>query len=98
MRVDAWRTSGQRLSRWAREQGISRDALEYWRQQFPETLVRERPKGALTLIPVQPAMPALSSSPIDIMLDTRPGLRVSLAPGFDAVSLARVLDVLEARC
>jgi len=99
MRVEAWRTSGQRLSTWAREQGISRDALEYWRQQFPaEGLVRERPNGALTLIPVQPAMPALSSSPIEIMLDSRPGLRLSLSPGFDAVSFARVLDVLEARC
>lgn len=97
-RVEAWRTSGQRLSTRAREQGISRDALEYWRRQFPaEGLVRERPNGALTLIPVRAATPALSASPIEILLDTRPGLRLSLSPGFDAVSLARALDVLEAR-
>ena len=44
-KVEAWRTSGQRLSIWAREQGISRDALEYWKQQFTaeaSASVRER--------------------------------------------------------
>lgn len=100
-KVEAWRTSGQRLSTWAREQGISRDALEYWKQQFSDKAsvsVRERSNGPLTLIPVQPTTMALSSSPIEIMLDTRPGLRLSLSPGFDAATLARVLDVLEARC
>lgn len=99
--VEAWRTSGRRLSVWAREQGISRDALEYWRRQFAveATLsVRERSNGPLTLIPVQAATPALSPSPIELMLDTRPGFRLSLSPGFDAASLAHVLDVLEARC
>lgn len=99
VKIEAWRGSGQRLSAWAREQGISRDALEYWRRQFPvEALVRERLNGALTLIPVRAAAPALSQSPIEILLDARPGLRLSLLPGFDEVSLARVLDVLEARC
>ena len=100
-KVEAWRTSGQRLSIWAREQGISRDALEYWKQQFSaeaSVSVREKSNGPLTLIPVQPATPALSTFPIEIMLDTRPGLRLSLSPGFDAASLARVLDVLETRC
>ena len=97
-RVEAWRTSGQRLSTWAREQGISRDALEYWRRQFSDVVVRERTSGPLTLIPVSPATPVLSPSPIEIMLGTWPGLRLSLSPGFDAASLARILDVLEARC
>lgn len=98
-KVEAWRTSGQRLSTWAREQGISRDALEYWKQQFSDKAsVRERSNGPLTLIPVSPATPVLSPSPIEILLETRPGLRLSLSPGFDAASLARVLDVLEARC
>ena len=100
-RVEAWRGSGQRLMTWAREQGISRDALEYWRRQFTveATLsVRERSNGPLTLIPVSPATPVLSPSPIEILLETRPGLRLSLSPGFDAASLARLLDVLEARC
>ena len=100
-KVEAWRTSGQRLSTWAREQGISRDALEYWKQQFSDKAsasVRERSNGPLTLVPVQPATSALAPSPIEIMFDTRPSLRLSLSPGFDAASLARVLDVLEARC
>ena len=96
--VEAWRTSGGRLSVWAREQGISRDALEYWRRQFSDVVVRERTSGPLTLIPVSPATPVLSPSPIEILLETRPGLRLSLSPGFDAASLAHVLDVLEARC
>ena len=97
-KVEAWRTSGQRLSTWAREQGISRDALEYWKQQFSDKAsasVRDRSNGPLTLIPVQPALPPSS---IEILLETRPGLRLSLSPGFDAASLARVLDVLESRC
>jgi transposase-like protein len=99
VKIEAWRGSGQRLSAWAREQGVSRDALEYWRRQFPaEALDSERPSGALTLIPVQPAMPVLSPSAIEILLETRPGLRLSLLPGFDVVSLTRVLDVLDARC
>ncbi len=100
-KVEAWRTSGKRLSTWAREQGISRDALEYWKQQFSDKAsasVRDRSNGPLTLIPVQPALPALPPSSIEILLETRPCLRLSLSPGFDAASLARVLDVLEARC
>ena len=98
MRVEAWRGSGQRLMTWAREQGISRDALEYWWRQFSDVVVRERTSGPLTLIPVSPATPVLSPSPIEILLETRPGLRLSLSPGFDAASLVHVLDVLEARC
>ena len=97
--VETWRASGQRLSTWAREQGVSRDALEYWRRQFPaEAELRRSPNAPLTLIPVSPATPVLSPFPIEILLETRPSLRLSLSPGFDAVSLARVLDVLEARC
>ena len=60
--------------------------------------VREKSNDPLTLIPVQPATPALLASPIEIILDTRPGLRLSLLPGFDTASLARLLDILEARC
>ena len=30
--LDAWRGSGQPLTIWARERGLSRDALHYWKK------------------------------------------------------------------
>lgn len=48
--VDAWRGSGKPLSTWARERGLSRDALHYWKKSHAVT--RGKPSRKLTLIPV----------------------------------------------
>ena len=98
-RIKAWRASGQRLSTWAREQGFSREALEYWRQQFSAQLSpTDNSRRALTLIPVPLSMPAMPPSPIELVIETRPGLRLSILPGFDAAHLVRLLNVLAPQC
>lgn len=91
--IQAWRGSGKTLSGWARERGLSRDALEYWKRRLapPKT-------AALALIPVHPApaaLPAGSGAPIELVIGAA---RVILAAGFDPQSLSRVLEVLERRC
>ena len=96
--VEAWRTSGKQLSAWARERNISRDALEYWKRQFPAKKVLptivSRP---LTLIPLRPTVPAASAAPIELAVEPS-GYRIRLPVTFDAGSLTRLLDILEARC
>lgn len=85
-----WRESGQPMSTWAREQGLSRDALEYWRRKL-----QDKPARALTLIPViAPAVPGAGASPapIELLLGTR---RLVLPPGFCGDTLRRAVAVLE---
>jgi hypothetical protein len=115
--VEAWRTSGKPLSVWARERNLSRDALEYWKRRIPaqrRARLLAKPNRPLTLIPIQPVLPAAvddrrksdrwkckapwDSVPIELIAESRPGLRIRLAAGFDAASLARLLDLLESRC
>ncbi|MCK6413891.1 MAG: hypothetical protein L6Q55_15920 [Azonexus sp.] len=90
----------------ARERGLSRDALEYWKRRIPAKPSRQG-RPPLTLIPVRPARPAASRgdlprssqcAPIELVDARRPALRIRLPAGFDAESLACVLDVLESRC
>ncbi len=108
--VEAWRRSGKPLSAWARERGLSRDALEYWKRRIPaprRARPPAKPDRPLTLIPIQPVLPTAvderrkalwDTAPIELIAEARPGLRIRLAAGFDAASLARLLDLLESRC
>jgi hypothetical protein len=100
--VEAWRTSGKPLSVWVRERNLSRDALEYWKRRIPaqrRARLPAKPNRPLTLIPLQPVLPAaVDTAPIELIAESRPGLRIRLAAGFDAASLARLLDLLESRC
>lgn len=98
-----WGKSGQSLSAWARQQGLSRDALEYWRRKL-----QDKPAQPITLIPVvahtvssptgaSPApittLPKYADiAPIELLLGTR---RLVLRPGFDSESLRRAIAVLE---
>lgn len=84
-----WRGSGQSLSAWAREQGLSRDALEYWKRKVQGSN-RGAAGGRLTLIPV--AMPTVAAAPLELLLGTR---RLVIPPGFDGDSLRRAIAVLE---
>lgn len=98
-RVEGWRASGEKLSTWAREQNISRDALEYWKRQFSITEILPTPASrSLTLIPLQTAVPAVCAAPIEIAIDRQSGLHIRLPVDFSPASLARLLGVLEARC
>jgi len=97
--VESWRASGQTLSAWARERNISRASLEYWKRRIPVAAPRVPSRSPLTLIPIRPMRPEVSdTAPIELVDDARPRLRIRLPAGFDAVSLARLLDLLESRC
>lgn len=91
--IKAWRGSGKTLSAFARERGLSRDALEYWKRRLaPAT------PAALALIPVRPAAaawPSGAGAPIELVIGAA---RLILPPGFEAESLSRALEVLERRC
>ena len=97
--IEAWRASGKKLSAWARERGISRDALEYWKERLAETAPNAERRTPLTLIPLRP-VPATAPdiAPIELVTDARPGWRIRLPAGFDAASFKRVLELLESRC
>ncbi len=99
--IEAWRASDQTLSAWARHHGLSRDALEYWKRRFPLPRRVQRATGPdrpLTLIRIPPDAAARTVlAPIEMTVG-RSGVRVILPPVFDAASLGRLLDVLEARC
>lgn len=91
--VVAWRVSGKALSVWARERGLSRAALEYWKRRLPE----ERPTGSgvspLTLIPLRPA--AVERSVIELVSDAHPGVRIRVPADVEVGCLARLLGALE---
>lgn len=82
-----WRKSGQPLSVWARSQGLSRDALEYWKRKL-----EGKPGRTLTLIPVAPVPSSVGAAPLELLLGTR---RLILPPGFDGETLRRAIAVLE---
>lgn len=90
--LEAWRASGKPLSAFARERGLSRDALEYWKRRL---VAPSAP--TLKLIAVAPARCVASSqgAPIELLIGPA---RLVLAPGFDGETLVRVLDVLGRRC
>jgi len=91
--IKAWSASGKTLSAWARERGLSRDALEYWKRRLAP---RKSAPLALIAVPPAPALVVASAgTPIELVIGAA---RVILAAGFDPQSLSRVLEVLEARC
>lgn len=98
--VEAWRRSGRKLSHWARERGISRDALAYWKQRIPAGKEPEEQKlRPLTLVPVGPGRSMVSETgAIELMADHLAGWRIRITAGFDSENLGRLLDTLESRC
>lgn len=96
----AWRRSGEPLSSWARRRGVSRDALEYWKRRLPgESPGTGRGKAtALKLIPVAAAAPLAPTGGALELAIGRDGWRIVVPADFDAAALARLLDVVDARC
>ena len=99
--IEAWRSSGQTLSAWSRERGISRDRLEYWKRRLTgrcEKSISGGMIGPLALIPeVSPSAQPAPAAPIEVVVE-RAGLRILLPTGFEAAELLRLLDVVDARC
>jgi hypothetical protein len=96
--IEAWRSSGQTLSAWARERGISRGRLEYWKRRLAGRSEKSGDRvGRLALIPVVSPAQAMPAARIEVLVE-RAGLRILLPTGFEAVELLRLLDVVGARC
>jgi hypothetical protein len=90
--VEAWRASGLSLTAWSRREGLRYERLRRWRQQLERS--RKRRRGP-QLLPVQLVEPEGSAHALELELPR--GLRLRVAAGFDAASLARLLGEIEAR-
>ena len=94
--VEAWRQSGQSLSRFAREQGVRAPRILRWAARL-----EVRPSGRavdfqpVRLIEAAGVATRAAVEPIEVVLSD--GRRVRVPEGFAAAELARVLAVLEGR-
>jgi hypothetical protein len=89
--LDAWRSSGQSIDRYARERDVAAHRLRYWRMRLEQSTVTKS-KG-VSLLPVRVLQ--ASSGPIDVILAGGCVARVSR--GFDEETLARVIAVVGRR-
>ena len=91
--VEAWRRSGQTLSRFANRHGIHPQRLGRWARKLEEEgeAVRFHP---VRLVGHEAGAVEPSAQPIEIVLGDGPTVRVP--PGFTAEDLQRVLAVLGA--
>jgi hypothetical protein len=94
--VEAWRGSGERLSEFARRQGIKPRRLGQWARRL------ESPGEGMAFHPVRVVEAAggdgrrgPKGEPIEIVMGD--GRSVRVPPGFAAQDLERVLSVLGAR-
>lgn len=102
--VEAWRRSGQSLSRFATARGLKAARLSRWASRLGRRAVRTRGRGSagparlkLRFHPVELVgnATALEVGAIEVVL--LDGRRVRVAAGFAGDDLARVLRVLEDR-
>lgn len=98
-RLEAWRSSGKSLSAWAREQGLSRYALNYWKRRSEGKMrpggAPKSPKAPSSTFIALKANPVAAGVPLELVVG---GIRVVVPAGFDAETLVSVLRVLERRC
>ncbi len=94
--IAAWRASGRSMSAWARERGIARHRLKYWKRRLEGRETGRKEPLSLIPVAVSPAQ-VLSAARIEVVVE-RAGLRIVLPTDFEAESLARMLDVVESRC
>jgi hypothetical protein len=96
--VEAYEASGHSQRRFCAEQGIGQSSLRYWRRRLEQGSGAEGGQAApgvrLVALKVIEDTPALADSGL-VVVSPR-GVRVQIARGFDAATLARVLATLEA--
>jgi hypothetical protein len=108
-RVERWRESGLTAAEYAAEIGVRPQTLSWWKWRLASlgqvgTVAQRRqrkmsrnPVKAATVSPltfVEMRAPAPGES-LEVVLPT--SFRICVRPDFDAATLARLLDVLEAR-
>lgn len=73
--------------------------LRYWQRRLAESVVAKPGRsGAFVAVDIREPEPAGTTSSTAIEITTPSGYRVSVAPGFDAEHLRRVVQVLERGC
>jgi transposase len=103
--VAGWKSSGLSLRLYSEEHGLKAGTLGYWnsrlKAQAADALISSAgPEAAATFLAVHVAEPAVSApEPRDdrIELVLKGGSILRVGRGFDAVTLDRLLDVVERR-
>jgi hypothetical protein len=91
-----WRTSGLSLSAFAREEGISRDRLQYWQRKLTRQLgQRAAGRGSSALVPVR-LVGGPSEAALEVVLAG--GDRVLLRAAVPLDLVEGVISVLRQRC
>ena len=86
-----WRASGQSLSGFAREQGITRDKLEYWKRRLdPDSETKAE------LVPVRVVAAEDAGAAIEVVLTS--GDRMLVHEGSSAGLLREVVGALRPGC
>jgi len=96
--VEEYEASGQSQRRFCAEHGIGQSSLRYWRRRLEQRAgagdAQASPGVRLVALKVPDDAPALADSGL-VVVSPR-GVRVQIARGFDAGTLARMLATLEA--
>ena len=94
-----WRSSGQSLMAFGKQEGVSYAKLLYWRRKLEgesrqAAALAEKPIELMPVEVVTAPSPELAVSPkFEVWLAN--GLSVDLAPGFDEKELRRLIGVLQ---
>lgn len=96
--VEQYAASGQSQRRFCAEHGVGQSSLRYWKRRLEQGASSADAQAAtgvrLVAVEVLDDAPALADSGL-VVVSPR-GVRVQIARGFDAATLARVLATLEA--
>jgi transposase-like protein len=92
--VEAYKTSGQRLSEWCRANNISPDSLSYWLQK--EKKAAEQEKNCQWLMLDHNILESATGNQ-SLLLQIGP-VRLAVNPGFDPQFLTDVVKTIIAAC
>ncbi len=92
-KITEWAQSGQPVSVWCAEHGVSPGRFYLWRRRLQVGDIPTVSATPLTLVPIPQARPATSSG-LEIVVGST---RVVLSRDFDPATLHRVLEVLGER-
>jgi hypothetical protein len=92
--IEAYKTSGQRLSEWCRANNISPDSLSYWLQK--EKKATEQAKTSQWVLLGSNILESAAGSQ-SLILQIGP-IRLAVNPGFDPQFLTDVVKTIIAAC
>jgi transposase len=110
-RVVRWKDSGLTAAVFSAREGISRHGLNWWKwrlaskgaagaakRALARRSVKARPKAApATMSPLKFVEMTATVHGADLEVVLPSSIRIQVRPGFDAATLGRLLDLLEAR-